>query len=67
MLCGVEAHVCVHATAVDFINRGFQVQNKMTKKPPSQIDVAPWCYKWVSGWLDGSLRGGRYRAPYLPY
>ena len=25
MLCGVETHVCVHATTVDFISRGFQV------------------------------------------
>ena len=25
LLCGVEAHVCVHATARDFISRGFQV------------------------------------------
>ena len=25
LLCGVEAHVCVHATACDFINRAFQV------------------------------------------
>ena len=27
MLCGVEAHVCVHATTVDFISRGFQASN----------------------------------------
>ena len=27
MLCGVEAHVCVHATTVDFIGRGFQASN----------------------------------------
>ena len=25
LLCGVEAHVCVHATARDFISRAFQV------------------------------------------
>ena len=27
MLCGVEAHVCVHATTVDLIGRGFQASN----------------------------------------
>ena len=31
----------------------------------SKTDVAPWCYKWVMGWLDWiSPGGGMYRAPY---
>ena len=25
ILCGVEAHVCIHATAVDFLHRNFSV------------------------------------------
>ena len=25
LLCGVETHVCIHATAMDFIERGFAV------------------------------------------
>ena len=33
------------------------------EKMPSQMDVAPWCYKWV-GWMDGSPGGVKYRAPY---
>ena len=25
---------------------------KWRQKIPSQMDVAPWCYKWVGGWVD---------------
>ena len=32
MLCGVEAHVCVHATTVDFISRGFQASNDVGER-----------------------------------
>ena len=32
-------------------------------KTPSQMDVAPWSYKWVDG-IGWSPGGVRYRAPY---
>ena len=35
-------------------------------RTPSQMDVAPWCYKWMGldGWDWISLGGVRYEAPY---
>jgi isochorismate hydrolase len=31
VLCGVEAHACIQATALDFLNRGFKVSIKILK------------------------------------
>ena len=36
----------------------------VVKKKPSQMDVAPWCYKWDGTGWDRCLGGVRYRAPY---
>ena len=43
-----------------FCLSNFFIMGRWTNKMPSQMDVAPWYYKW-DGWMFGSTG---FRAPY---
>ena len=58
MLISKNQRLCGVLDKIDtVIVEGTKMTHTQVPKKPSQVDVIPWCYKWMDGW-DWIYPGG---------